>query len=379
MRNLVLALAAGCVGACGGDDGSVFDSQGTATTSTTTATTSGSGPTSAGTGTGTTSTSTSGATDSAGSSGSTGFKFDVPATTGMTAGDGGMGMGCEKVDILFVIDDSGSMLDNQDKLTAAFPGMAQTIDDTLVSQQGIDYRIGVISSNITDETMCLLNLCGPGYLGRLQHTEARVSCSDVPSGKWIEGSEGATAVGEQFTCIASLDQAQDFNGLPEGGSEAPLEATRMALIDRVNDQEKYNLGFLRPDALLVLVLVTDEDDQSVWMTATNWPMFGGPGSVAPVSQFFDMLVSLKGGHPENITAVAISGPKSGGTESDSPRIHEFLDMLAPNSYWADIAGADYSTALQEALAVIEGSWGGFIPPGGGGSSASCADRMRHLD
>ena len=257
-------------------------------------------------------------------------------------------------------DDSGSMSDNQDKLTTAFPSMAQTIDATLVAQQGIDYRIGVVSSNITDTTMCIFGtLCGPGYLGRLQHTPARVPCNDMPAGRWIEGSEGAAAVSQQFTCIASLNQAQDFNG-----SEAPLEATRMGLIDRVNDPEQYNLGFLRDDALLVLVLVTDEDDQSVWMSPTNWPLIGSPGSPSPVMDFYDMLVMLKGGHPENIAAVAISGPAQGGGDTQAPRIHAFLDLVAPNSFWTDISGNDYAAPLQDALEIIEGSCDGFIPPEG---------------
>lgn len=358
MRTCLVALL-GWVAACSTEGGgSVFDT----TSGGTAPATDGSAATGVGSVSGTDSGTT--ALDSSGSSADTGFKFDVPSTTGQTAGDGGPSMGCEKVDLLFVIDDSGSMLDNQDKLTTAFPGMAQTIDDTLVAQQGIDYRIGVISSNITDDMMCILSLCGPNYLGRLQHTEARVACSDVPAGKWIEGSEGAAAVSDQFTCIASLNQAQDFNGLPEGGSEAPLEATRMALVDRVTDAEQYNLGFLRDDALLVLVIVTDEDDQSVWMGDTHWPTLGGPGTIAPVSDFHDMLVSLKGGHPENLTAVAISGPESGGGETDAPRIHAFLDLAAPNSYWTDISGTSYSDALQEALEVIEGSCEGFIPPAG---------------
>ena len=351
-----LVIAGIMVTGCTGSDGpSPFDSAATATMGTTNASDATSSPTTAA-GTGQSTGSGSDGVDE-----DTGFKFDLEDPDS----PGGVTMGCDKVDLLFVIDDSGSMSDNQDKLTAAFPGMAQTIDDTLVAQQGIDYRIGVISSNITDETMCLLGaLCGPGYLGRLQHDEGRVPCSDVPTGRWIEGSEGAAAVGDQFTCIASLPQAQDFNGIPEGGSEAPLEATRMALVDRVADAEQYNLGFLRDDALLVLVLVTDEDDQSVWMTATNWPLFGGPGMVAPVSDFHDMLVGLKGGHPENLVAVAISGPASGGGETDAPRIHAFLDLVAPNSYWADISGSDYSTPLQEALELIEGSCENFIPPAG---------------
>jgi hypothetical protein len=292
-----------------------------------------------------------------------GERLDIGSTGDPTAeGTGGM-TGCQNVDLLFVIDDSGSMSDNQDKLTQAFPGMAQTIDDTLVAQQNIDYRIGVISSNILDSSACLLGMCGPNFLGRLLHEPARVSCNDTPPGRWIEGSAGATAVSNQFTCIASLDQALDLNGFPEGSSEAPFEATRLAFHDRVTDAEAYNAGFLRDDALLVLILVTDEDDGSAWMGASSWAPLGGPGPLGAVGDYYDMVVQQKGGHPENVAVVAISGPASGGGETDAPRIHQFLALAEPNAYWTDISGNDYSSALQDALELIEGSCDGFIPPG----------------
>ena len=52
-------------------------------------------------------------------------------------------MGCEKVDFLFVIDDSGSMIDEQEQLVASFPGFIDTIQNTLTAQ---DYRIMVVDT-----------------------------------------------------------------------------------------------------------------------------------------------------------------------------------------------------------------------------------------
>ena len=352
-----LALVLACGGKGSGDSG-VFTNTGESASAEASSSAGVGGPTDASAGVGgpTDASTDDSATDS-------GVLLDIAGNETNASGESGNMLGCSKVDLLFVIDDSGSMSDNQDKLTQAFPGMAQTIDDTLVAQEGIDYRIGVMSSNILDNTACPGLACGPNFLGRLQHTQARVSCNDVPAGRWIEGGDGPTVVADQFTCVASLNMAQDLNGFPEGGSEAPLEATRLGLIDRVNDAEAYNQGFLRDDALLVLILVTDEDDQSVWMGLNSWPLLGGPGSVAPVSDFWNMLVGLKGDHPENIAVVGITGPASGGGDTDAPRVHDFLSLAEPNSYWTDISGNDYSTALQEALELIEGSCGGFIPPG----------------
>ncbi len=88
--------------------------------------------------------------------------------------------------------------------------------------------------------------------------------------------------------------------------------------------------------------------------------------------FWDAVVAHKGGDPNRVVVVAISGDRNqdcGGTTEDpdataSPRIHEFLDYAAPNSYWGDLCGTDYTQPLQNALAVIEASCDEFVPPAG---------------
>jgi hypothetical protein len=286
-------------------------------------------------------------------------------TDGTTTGGDGTGgeLGCEKVDLLFVVDDSASMSDNQDKLTNAFPSFMQTVDQELVIEKGIDYRVGVISAEMAGPDMCLLGfLCADGHRGRLQHGPDRLDCSDVPAGRWIETGP-VDQVAAEFTCIASME-GQDFR-------ESPLEAMRAALVDRVNDQEAYNAGFLRADALLVVVIISDEDDQSVWMVPEMWnpldPFALGPA--APVVDYWDQLVELKGGEPSRIVTMAIAPPENddcGGTSEDpdgvaSPRIHEFLGYSEPNAYWTNICENDYTSALQEALDVIEASCDEFVP------------------
>ena len=67
--------------------------------------------------------------------------------------------------------------------------------------------------------------------------------------------------------------------------------------------------------------------------------------------------------------MAISPPENsdcGGTSEDpdgvaSPRIHEFLSLSEPNAYWTNICENDYTSALQEALDVIEASCDEFVP------------------
>ncbi len=363
--------------ACGSGDGNESDSD---TLPQITSATQGTGNTTAGPGTsegesGSEGTTTSGGSGSDSDSDSTttmdpsttGVKLDVGVDTTTTSDTGnptgGDELGCEKVDILFVIDDSGSMSQEQDKLTDAFPQLMATIDQELVQEKNIDYRVGVMSTDMAGSDMCVLQfICGQDHRGRLQHTADRLNCeADEPPGKWIETGP-LQEVSNQFRCIASMDGGEF--------SEMPLEAARAGLIDRVVDVEGYNNGFLRDDALLVLVVFTDEDDQSVWEVPDNWDVFLGPGEPTPVIEYWNQFVDLKGGEPDRFVTVVFSGPKSGtcgGSQDDpgavaSPRLHQFLELNLTNAYYGNICDDDFTTPLHEALDVIEAVCEVFPPP-----------------
>lgn len=305
---------------------------------------------------GTSTTGDSGTMSASGTS-TTGLKLDVGFGESSSAGEDDEG--CKKVDLLFVIDDSGSMSDQQNKLTDAFPSFMETIHEQLVQMKGVDYRVGVLSTDMAGPDLCIFISCGQGHRGRLQHTADRLDCNQVPDGKWIDVGP-VDIVSEQFRCIASMDGGEF--------SEMPLEALRAGLFDRVEDPEAYNSGFLREDALLVLVLITDEDDQSVMNVPDTWDLFQGPGKPTPVIEYQQLFVDLKGGDKERFVAVALSGPKSDncGPQDDplavkAPRIHQFLELNSPNSYWGNLCDQDFTTPLAEALEVIKSSCETFPP------------------
>ena len=56
-------------------------------------------------------------------------------------GDGGSQVGCSGIDVLFVIDNSGSMQQEQDNLVANFPQFVSVLEAS-----GLDYRIGVTTT-----------------------------------------------------------------------------------------------------------------------------------------------------------------------------------------------------------------------------------------
>jgi hypothetical protein len=171
------------------------------------------------------------------------------------------------LDLLFVIDDSESMKNEQDALAEKFRLLIQQIES---AEHGMpNLHIGVVSTNLGGPIYLgtpIDGCAGDGAGGQLQSTprpqdgETEPTCTG-PTGRYIvdeAGEDGQRVTNyegtldQTFACIARLGT----NGC---GLEQPLEAMHRALGDTVSG----NQGFLRPDARLAVVFVTDEDDCSV--------------------------------------------------------------------------------------------------------------------
>jgi hypothetical protein len=168
----------------------------------------------------------------------------------------------DKVDILFMIDNSPSMAPKQAELKARFPELIEILDE-LGQRQPVSYHVGVVTSDLGAGAFTLGGgQCRPGGDGgKLQAVGAAAdpSCIAPTGAAFIDydqihgqsnlppGQDLATT----FGCMASVgDQGCGF--------EMQLESVYRALHDPI----ATNQGFLRDDAILVVVLVTDEDDCS---------------------------------------------------------------------------------------------------------------------
>ena len=164
----------------------------------------------------------------------------------------------EALDVLFVIDDSGSMEDEQSALIDA-------AGDALFSQLAItagglpDLHVAFVSTDLGagDGT---ISACDSSNEGRFQlGAVGGLGCPDVSGQFLVDEDDGAggrtrnfsTTLGEAFACAAAF-------GVEGCGFEQPLEAMLRAL-DGTNPE---NAGFLRDEALLLVVFLTDEDDCS---------------------------------------------------------------------------------------------------------------------
>jgi len=192
--------------------------------------------------------------------------------------------GRRAVDILFVVDNSPSMDPKQAALAAAFPKMIATLQQL---PGGLpDVHIGVVSSNMGAGNGAMGGNCGTGLgdRGLLWGNDPNDLTASVAAGsaytptipgcglnlgqRWIEDIQDPNSLGriqnydsanhqlaDVFSCLA---RAVGVSGC---GEEHQLQATRIALIPQ-GGVNMANAGFLRSDADLAIVLVTDEDDCS---------------------------------------------------------------------------------------------------------------------
>ncbi len=198
------------------------------------------------------------------------------------------------VDILFVIDNSGSMAAEQANLAANLAPMIERLEDEEVAA---DYRIAVTTTDVADaactasgpedgnfvSTSCrarledfvtppnfvpaedardsaCLSLC-PESLADLRTLPTSLEAGGERSPRpWLENVLGAKNLPEgvsteqAFACMGP----QGVNGC---GFEGPLRAMQRALV-RTGASEENEFGFLRDDANLLVVFVTDEADCS---------------------------------------------------------------------------------------------------------------------
>ncbi|CAN0595214.1 unnamed protein product, partial [Laminaria digitata] len=145
-----------------------------------------------------------------------------------------------KVDLLFVIDNSGSLGNEQALLADTFPTLLQ-----MARGEGIDYQVAVTTTDTNDEA------------GRLVHPSgARAGAFSGPSSLRIITEATLPSAEAQFRHHA---QASPLSG---GGSrdEAGLWATYQAMSPVL--LRGHNVGFVRPDAALSVVYLSDEPEQS---------------------------------------------------------------------------------------------------------------------
>lgn len=244
--------------------------------------------------------------------------------------------GCNKVDFLFVIDDSSSMAPYQLNLVSNFPAFIDGIQSSLDTTDS--YQVGVVTTD-----PYAFNVAGCQQLSSLVVQTGGASSSNMVCGPYADGNNFMTENDElaaSFSCAAAV-------GSSGSGNEQPQRAIVEAVQRIEGGPGECNEGFIRDDALLVIVYVGNENDNS-------------PGTP---QQNYDAVLAAKLDIPENVVVVAITDyPGNPCSFGGSPEMAAFTDLWGANGFKVPICDADYGPSFDLAIDIIDVACENFIPP-----------------
>lgn len=185
---------------------------------------------------------------------------------------------CDKVDVLVLIDNSGSM---SDEFAAFIPALAQFTDllDTVLTGP-CSYHLGVTTTDPAPDFQpeaCQVR----GALSRSGALLGGASCfGDDAHPPYLDESDDLSAVG----CLFAVGQDYDSD-------EKQLDTVLAALSPELGAPGACNEGFLREDAALLVLMLTDEDDDNDSDDPNESP--NRTGSEGEPTAWFDRLAAIK--------------------------------------------------------------------------------------
>lgn len=196
-----------------------------------------------------------------------------------------------------------------------------------------DFRVGVLDACPTPAAYHTQGMAG--------------QCSFASGQVWMESTDPDLA--DEFACVGDIWSG---NSQCRGDSddEQPASAAAASLESPAADGP--NAGFSRDEALLVVVAITDEDEQ--------------PDGDATAQEVHDRLVATKG-KVENMVFLGIGGKSSCdgvyGSADHASKLEQITQLFAAQGrgvFW-DLCDGQLEDGLTQAFEVIESACGEFTP------------------
>lgn len=259
--------------------------------------------------------------------------------TGTGTGDGFIGTGpdsnvCKHVDLIIAVDGSSSMTEELQAIRdEVFPAFAD--------------RLLEISGGIEDFRVATLDACP--YPASF-HTRGQIGeCNFQGGNVWIESySQNLRA---EFACVGGLFQ-DDTECSGNNDDEQPSSAAAAALEREFGGG--VNAGFSRPDALLVVVAITDEDEQPT-DTATD------------AQTVHDRIVAAKGGDANRVVFLGIGGSRQcfqgayGGAQ-EATVLRGISTAFGGRGFFWDLCEGRLEEGLDQVFDIIDRACGELPPP-----------------
>jgi hypothetical protein len=284
---------------------------------------------------------------------------------------GGTGdSGCDKVDFLFIVDNSVSMSDQQAALIASFPGFMTTIQTTLSATS--DYHIMVADSD--DETRCTPANCQSGAMsadtlciapanGYACQSQLFDTCDNTigagvvhPAGQGASNMPCTIFGGNRFIVEGEPDLIGTFScmalvGLAGHPAERPMDSLVAAMSPAMNGPSGCNQGFLRDDAILVITFISDDPNYEDAGVAQDW---------------YDAVVAAKGGNADAVVVLGLTPNFAGCQDGKGPpkgqHWSDFVALWGTHGLEASVCNVDYAPFFEQAVAVIDDTCDNFDPP-----------------
>jgi hypothetical protein len=286
------------------------------------------------------------------------------------------------VDVLLVIDNSISMEEEQVSLAEQIPRVVDILASGDFDGDGVpetaaayDLHFGVVTTDMGTGGVTVPTCPEPmfgddGALRTLGRADLASCVDSYPTFLTLHPSDAEAdphAVARDLTCVGQA-------GTGGCGFEQPLEAMLKAVTPSTSPlrfvagtsghADGANAGFLRDDSILVVLVLSDENDCSVsdpelldpgstrYSEDLNLRCFSYPDALHPVARYVDGLLATRSDPRDLIFAVVAGIPMDltpGGTPEfaavlSDPRMAEVLEGIAPTRLrfsCEDVGGAAF--------------------------------------
>ncbi len=227
-----------------------------------------------------------------------------------------------EVDILWVIDNSNSMAEEQERVAQGFESFIENVENT-----NIDFHLGVVTTDMD-----------------LDNPQRGVLVGDTPvltaDDNYVEQFKRMVRVG--------TDGSDKEKGL-----SAALEALTEPMVSGPNS------GFLRADAILSIVYVSDENDCSdngALGEADSSACYDQQQKLIPVLDFITGFRGVKGAGGPRVLASAIVGPNVNQGCQDSWPGHRYTALAEGlGGQVGNICDSDYDELMYDLGLAVSGS------------------------